>query len=128
MLDWVGAQGGDVGVLLDPSRLPTARHTLAVLAPRDGYITATDAEAIGLVASMLGAGRTVKEDVLDFSAGLLMHRTVGDRVTAGEPIATLLTSTREEALPAAAERLLAAVTVHDLPPAKEQGILLDIID
>ena len=37
----------------------------------------------------LGAGRIKKEDSIDFAAGIIMHKKLGDAVKAGEPICTL---------------------------------------
>jgi len=47
-------QGGDVKVVDDPGRLPRARHTARVDAPRAGYMTAIHCEQVG-VASMCWA-------------------------------------------------------------------------
>lgn len=127
MLTWIGAQGGDTRVIENTDLLPTARYRRDLLAGREGYITATDAEAIGRVAVALGAGRTVKDEAIDHAAGILFKKQRGDRVMRGEAIATLLTSTREEVLHAAAEALSTAITIGDEPPVCGP-ILIDIID
>src|SRR5438309_1443044 len=44
----VGLQGGDIGVIDDPRRLPHARQTLDVTSPTDGYIAATQCEQLGM--------------------------------------------------------------------------------
>jgi pyrimidine-nucleoside phosphorylase len=44
------------------------------------------AEAVGLVAMRLGAGRATKEDVIDPAVGLVLRRKVGERVVLGEPL------------------------------------------
>jgi len=41
----VGLQGGDIGVIDDPRRLPHARQTLDVTSPTDGFIAATQCES-----------------------------------------------------------------------------------
>lgn len=126
LCDWIGAQGGDTGVLWHPERLPRATHTHPVLAREDGYLTAVDADAVGRTSVMLGAGRAVKEDVIDPSAGIRLVRRVGDKVKAGEPIALLLTSAHRESLPEAAERMANAATIGAAPPP-ERPIVLDIL-
>ncbi len=47
-----------------------------------------DVERIGNASVLLGAGR-IKEDSIDFAAGIIMHKKLGDAVKAGEPICTL---------------------------------------
>ena len=48
-----------------------------------------NAEKIGIASVMLGAGRESKEDTIDLSAGIVMNKKVGDRVTKGDLLATL---------------------------------------
>ena len=97
------AQGGDIRVLDDYDRFekPAARYEL--LAEQDGYITANDAEKIGSASVLLGAGRIKKEDSIDFAAGIIMHKKLGDAVKAGEPICTLYAD--DDTLFAAAEEM-----------------------
>lgn len=109
MKEWVAAQGGDVRVLDDTSLLPQAPYRFAVTAPADGYLTAMNTEQIGAAAALLGAGRAKKGDEIDPAAGLTVHKKTGDRVSAGEPLATLYAS--DEALfENAAACYLAALT------------------
>ncbi len=112
----VRAQGGDDAVVRDPSRLPRAKISHEIPAPRDGYITKTDAEAIGVASCILGAGREKVGDVIDPAAGILLKKKYGDRVSAGESLATLLTS-KEETVAEAEGRFLAAVELGNSPPA-----------
>jgi len=88
----VQAQGGDQKLLLHPKTPPVARIEREVLAPQTGYVQRIDAAAIGLAAMQLGAGRAVKEDVIDPTAGVALSYTVGNRVEAGSVLATLYTN------------------------------------
>jgi hypothetical protein len=45
-----------------------------------------DAEKIGVASLLLGAGRNTKEDVLDFSAGIILRAKTGDKVAKGTEI------------------------------------------
>ena len=85
----VEAQGGDPGALADPGRLPRAATTAEVGAPVSGRVEAIDAEALGLAAMALGAGRTRIEDRIDPAAGLEVWKKIGDPVDVGESLATL---------------------------------------
>lgn len=75
--------------------------------------------AIGYVAQGLGAGRVKKTDVIDPAVGLIMRVRLGDRVQAGDPLATLYLNRRELASEAAAQ-LQKAITIEavcpELPP------------
>lgn len=85
----VEAQGGDPRAVDDPGRLPRAPRRLEVAAPAAGIVEAIDAEAVGLAAMALGAGRAKVEDRIDPAAGIVVHRRLGDRVERGEPLCTL---------------------------------------
>ena len=58
---------------------------------------------IGNASVLLGAGRIKKEDSIDFAAGIIMHKKLGDAVKAGEPICTLYAD--DDTLFAAAEEM-----------------------
>ncbi len=126
LCEWVTAQGGDDRVLRDTGRLPRAAHSATLTAEDDGYLTRVDAEAVGRTAMYLGAGRAVKEDPIDPTAGIVFCRRIGDRVKRGEPIATLLTTAHPERLAAATEALGGAVRLGGEAPQAAK-ILLDII-
>ncbi len=85
----VEAQGGDGRVVTEPDRLPASGRTFDVAAPGGGRVEAIDAEAIGLAAMALGAGRSRVEDRVDHAAGIVLRRKVGEPVEAGAPLATL---------------------------------------
>ena len=111
----VEAQGGDADYIRDPSRFPQAKVQYTLKAPQTGYIAAMDAEAIGRVCVLLGAGRHTKEDAIDPAAGILLLKKTGDFVKSGEPLATLLCE--EEALLKEAERAFpSALRFSDTPP------------
>jgi pyrimidine-nucleoside phosphorylase len=85
----VKAQGGDPAAVDEPARLPMATRTLDVPSLRGGYVTSIDAEALGTAALFLGAGRFRKEDSIDHSSGMTVHKKIGDPVGEGEPLVTL---------------------------------------
>lgn len=114
MCRWVEAQGGDSTYLTDPARFPAA-PCYAVTAVEEGYITAMNAEAIGVVGVSLGAGRATKEDTIDHAAGIRMVKKTGDFVQAGETVAWLYTH-RQQAVEPAIEAYRTAMTVAPLPP------------
>ena len=85
----VVAQGGNGKVIEEPSRLPQADRSTPFPSPSGGFVTAMDAEAVGLAAMALGAGRRRVEDRIDPAAGIVLRKKLGDRVEPGEPLLEL---------------------------------------
>ncbi|HAK57626.1 MAG TPA: hypothetical protein DCP06_01460 [Lachnospiraceae bacterium] len=92
----VAAQGGDVSYIDDPSRFPVSPCSIGFEAESDGYVTGINAMSFGIAAGLLGAGRAKKDDVIDPCAGIIMHKKIGDAVTAGDTIATLYAADNEK--------------------------------
>ena len=117
--EMIEAQGGDGRVCEDVDYLPHAAYKLDVPAPQAGYVARMDTTAIGYCAQGLGAGRMKKTDVIDPAVGLVMRVRLGDRVEAGDPLATLYLNRRELA-DDAAQKLTQAITISqekpELPP------------
>lgn len=108
----VEAQGGDSAVIFDTDKFAKAAYAHEVLAKKSGYITFMDTESCGIASAMLGAGRETKDSQIDFAAGIILKKKVGDYVEAGEPIAVFYAD--HEALFAAAEqRYQDAVTIQE---------------
>ena len=118
----IDAQGGDSRVLDDESILAIGKFTYDVTAPQDGYITHMNTEQCGIASVMLGAGRTVKDGPIDYSAGIIMHKKTGDTVRVGESIATLYAS-HESLLVNAAKTYLEAITFGKTAPVVVDTIL-----
>jgi pyrimidine-nucleoside phosphorylase len=57
-----------------------------VNAPRSGFISQVHARIVGEASVALGAGRAQKGDPIDHAVGFLIHKKVGDKVEAGEPL------------------------------------------
>jgi pyrimidine-nucleoside phosphorylase len=85
----IEAQGGDPRVCDDLERLPAARNTHAITAPTDGVVTRIRPRRVALAALEVGAGRKVKEDEIDPATGVELAVDVGDRVAAGDLLATV---------------------------------------
>ncbi|MEK7358593.1 MAG: thymidine phosphorylase, partial [Bdellovibrionota bacterium] len=77
------AQGGRL------AELPMAKNRAEVLASADGFVSEFDTEKIGYAALALGAGRAKASDQVDPTAGLEIHRKLGDEVRKGERMVTL---------------------------------------
>ncbi|MGI8577594.1 MAG: thymidine phosphorylase [Nocardioidaceae bacterium] len=82
----ITAQGGDV-----TAPLPSAKESQVVAVPCSGTLTRLDARSVGMAAWRLGAGRAQQGDSVQPGAGVVLHAKLGDRVTEGQPLMTLLT-------------------------------------
>ena len=119
-------QGGDPRVIDDARRLPQAQHTMPAPAARAGYITSMQCEQIGTACVLLGGGRERKEDSVDPAVGIVLHRKVGDRVAAGEPLATIYYNA--EARAARAKPLIASsCEITDAPPTTKRPLIHKVI-
>ncbi len=98
----------------DPDRLPSAPLVQVVTAPRSGYLSGIHAREVGETAVFLGAGREKKGDPIDHGVGVVIHRKVGERVEAGQPLFTIH-ARQADLLAQAAERLLKAHSWSDAP-------------
>jgi pyrimidine-nucleoside phosphorylase len=124
--EMVELQGGDPRAVDDPSRLPKAERTLEVTSPKKGFITAIQCEQTGVACVILGGGRERKEDSVDPSVGFVLHKKVGDRVAAGEPICTVHYNSEQRA--ARAKALLeASFQISDAPPAQLRPLIHRVI-
>ena len=84
----VVAQGGAAAAVLEEA-LPEAPGRAEVKSAAAGTVVALDAEAIGLAALSLGAGRVRKEDAIDPAVGVELLCKRGDPVAGGQVLALL---------------------------------------
>ena len=87
--EMVKLQGGDVGVIDDPETFVKAQSTTQVASTRKGFVASIECEQAGTACVILGGGRERKEDSVDPAVGIVLHKKVGDRVNAGEALATI---------------------------------------
>lgn len=80
---WIEAQGGDPGVVSDPTGLVQPLIVREVLAPRGGRVTRVDAGVVGVATRWLGAGRLDPDQVVDPAVGVRIVARAGDVVDAG---------------------------------------------
>lgn len=113
------AQGGDPSCCDDVNNLPQAKVILPVPALNAGYVHHMDTVGLGNTAQSMGAGRKTKTDVIDPSVGFVLHKRIGDAVTAGEALATVYAKDEESAKTAiAAIQQQIAITDVQVPHSK----------
>ena len=119
--DMVKAQGGNPDYIYNPALFKVADYSHQVKAPSSGYIYSVDTEGYGIASLLLGAGRNVKEDKIDFSAGIILHAKTGDFVNEGDVIATLYSDTNSFA--SSEKKLLESTKISNTSPQKRALVL-----
>ena len=87
-LELVKAQGGDIEAI----KVSSKRQYIK--ADKSGVIKKIDALEVGKLSLELGAGRKTKEDKVDHSVGVKLHKLVGETVEKGDVLATLYVKER----------------------------------
>ncbi len=118
LCEMVESQGGNVRQLLDTGLFPAAKFCRKVVSEQSGFISFTDAEKIGSSSVLLGAGRKTKEDRIDHSAGIILHKKTGDCVEKGDIIAELFAN-NESLFDESEKLLLSAYSFSHNKPEKK---------
>lgn len=109
----VAFHGGDLERFRKIAQKPVFKFRIQSM--RSGYVSAIDAEKVGRVALALGAGRLESKDRIDPLAGVTLAVKVGDKVSVGSPLATLMKSKDPDGLERCAADLLKAFTISPAP-------------
>lgn len=83
----VERQGGDVSYIENIEKFKKAKYKMAVISTKSGIVNKLNAESVGKIAMMLGAGRTCKEDDIVKEVGIELNKKVGDKVEIGDVLA-----------------------------------------
>src|SRR5258708_17498830 len=122
----VELEGGGPRVIEDTKRLPQAPHTATISSTKDGYLASVQCEQVGTACVILGGGRERKEDSVDPAVGIVLHKKVGDRVSAGEPFATIHYNAATKAV-RATQLLEESFPFADAPPDKKRPLINRVI-
>lgn len=110
----VEAHHGDPRVVANPSLLVHAKHTVEIVAPRNGFVVSVDALAIGLAGVAMGAGRTRADQKVDPLVGIDVVGKPGDAVEVGTVVARIHVHEAAHA-EAVRERITNAFAYADAP-------------
>ena len=122
----VELQGGDISVIDDPARLPSADHRVEVPSRRAGFVTAIACEQVGTACVILGGGRERKEDSVDPAVGIVIHKKIGDGVSAGESLCTIHCHSDAQAV-RARTLLEESYQISGAPPAGKPPLIHRVI-
>ena len=72
--------------------LPKSTNKYDIKSMTEGYLVNMDAYKLGILSMSLGAGRKNKEDTIDYSAGIVIHKNINDYINKEDTIMTLYTN------------------------------------
>lgn len=92
----VERQGGDGSYIENPDQFEKAIYQHEIIANNSGYIGKMNTEECGKAAVLLGAGREVKDDPIDMTAGIQFNKKTGDAVKQGDIVAIAYSSSKKK--------------------------------
>ncbi len=113
--EFITLQGGSLEGFENDSYLPP--YKFEIYSSFNGYINKLNAEKVGIASLYLGAGRNSKEDIIDYKAGIILNKKVGDSVEKGELLCTLYSS-NESLFQKSKQEFLSAISISDSQPIK----------
>lgn len=82
-LEVIKYQGGRI------DELKISDNKIELKSDRNGHIVNMDAYQFGKLSLDLGGGRKTKEDIIDYSVGIVLNKKIGDDVKIGDTLCTL---------------------------------------
>ena len=76
--EWIKYQGGNIAKIKDKSK------KYIVVSDKTGYINSIDSLKLSQLVFDLGAGRVKKTDSIDYATGVILNKTIGQKVMKGE--------------------------------------------
>lgn len=76
--EWITYQGGDLKQLKDSA------NKYIVVSKTSGYINKVDSLNLAQLVYDLGAGRHKKTDKIDYAVGVILNKSIGEKINAGE--------------------------------------------
>jgi len=125
-LDIAKVQGGDEEILKNTDHYKSPSFTHEYKAERAGYLSSLKALNLGRASTILGAGRQKVEDVIDATAGITLHKKVGEIVKKGETILSLYSNT-ENLFEPALDHIKSAIT-FSAKPVQQSPLVIKYFD
>ena len=121
----IKAQGGSPAGIKDYQQFPGAKYSMEVKASKSGWVSELTARTIGLASMQLGAGRQTKSDPIDLGAGIYLHKKIGEKVKAGDVLATLYTN-KKKTLETVAKIVFPAWSIS-AKKGKSQSVVVEVL-
>src|SRR5699024_5714405 len=89
------SQGGDISVVDHPEQLAQSEYKIELPAKSSATILNVMVYDVEIAASMIGAGRTMKDSVMDLADGLVQHKKIGGSVGEAESLLTIYSNRQD---------------------------------
>ena len=120
--EMIEAQKGSTSLFADIAHSAPSKYTHTVYSDQDGYIQNISAKEIGIASLISGAGRQTHNQAIDLTAGIYLHKVVGDSVRKKEPLCTIYSSNKNK-LAESADKLKFAIEIGQRPPDRINPII-----
>lgn len=111
--EWITYQKGNI------NNITISNKIVSVKSPKAGIITNIDAYELGNIAKKIGAGRTKKEDRIDYTVGLVLNKKVGDLVLENEELIKVYLNEKDVDL----KEIVDCFKIEDIIPEKKDLII-----
>ncbi len=118
LAELVKAQGGNPEDVYHPDRLPKATIICEVKSEKDGFISAINAEQIGVACLHLGGGRETKDSEIDLAVGIEITAKIGENTKSGDTLAIVHANSEEKAKKVYADVLNSFALASEKPEMK----------
>ena len=115
--EWIKYQGGDIAKIKDKAK------KLVVVSDKTGYINSINSQKISQLVFDLGAGRVKKTDKIDYAVGVVLNKTIGQKVMKGETLGTIYFNKKVPNM----DNLLLESFVIDKKKGKPKKIIIKMI-
>lgn len=124
LIEMIQMQGGDIEYIKNPEKFGKCKYIVDVCLEEDmeGYVYSMDTEGLGIASTMLGAGRETKEDEIDYLAGIVLNKKVGDTVKKGDVLCTIHTND-EKKIQSVKEKIQKSICIEKNKPKLKPLVL-----
>ncbi|MCK5683479.1 thymidine phosphorylase [bacterium] len=90
------AQGGNPEVVDNYDLIPIGKYMLDIKASQDGYLSGVKNAKLGMAVGSLGGGRQKVEDKIDYTCGVLIEKSIGDKLQKGDSIGKVISDYQDK--------------------------------
>ena len=114
-LEMVELQGSNISYINSPDKYPKSKYSRNVHSVKNGFVKEIDTYQLGMASLEFGAGRRTKEDKIDFRAGIILKKKIGDYIKMDDIICEVFSESRTK-MKTAEEMILNSIKFSKTKP------------